>query len=740
MRRAVLGAAAALVLAPAGFASDLLILAGGEQRRGVLASCDDERCQFDGAPVPLAGLLWIGLGVGEDPPPRNIAAPGAVAADGALTTGSLVGLSQGAVVLDTADLERGAVRWLRIAPVPPPVDVLVRRDGALRTGALQGCAAGSCTMAGVAATRAELAWIALAASPESIVVPAPPQDPARDQAQFADGSTRVTPLVGVGAANVVLGSGTFPRAEIAWIYLAPPATEGGPPVYRPGPPSPPLPPPAGSPPGRPGGPGSAPPPDVPPTQPSQPPQPPDTGMPSGPPVCDPQQGMTPGSGAIWTGTARMHQRMSGAGFFDEDRSDFEVKLREACEVPVLDLSVTPARRIGTITWLDSGGTVQHDWHKDEMTGYCLCEGNKTFTEPSWFGGAFYRRTAPGDATAAIAFDLPARSFYSVVLSSTGETMEAPCRGETCSGIGGRTLMQFHAGRYPNLSPEASWDPEVRDLEGGALRGRYTKALGPATLEVSWSICRAGVPCPPPPEGTAPPGPPPAGEEPEPPGDCDETRADRAQLDLKMDQLRTVLGALETATADYARIENQAAQWQGDFNQATWDCRLWGTAQMLASFLLSNFSPQIPGRPLAPAPGRSGLRWTENYEPGKAFANVISLLDKVIENDGSWLLPDYEFDALFGASAEDVWDGFNMGLDAIGPSAPQDLRAGLQSCGAPTLNEVLDGAYEYLRLLEQVKPLADRMHTLLNHARDLDEGIFDFCLSHAKACEDYPRCN
>ena len=79
------------------------------------------------------------------------------------------------------------------------------------------------------------------------------------------------------------------------------------------------------------------------------------------------------------------------------------------------------------------------------------------------------------------------------------------------------------------------------------------------------------------------------------------------------------------------------------------------------------------------------------------------------------------------------------LRAIGPSAPQDLKAGLQTCGAPTLNEVLDGAYEYLRLLEQVKPLADRMHTLMNQARDLDEAIFDFCLSHAEACAAYSRC-
>ena len=43
------------------------------------------------------------------------------------------------------------------------------------------------------------------------------------------------------------------------------------------------------------------------------------------------------------------------------------------------------------------------------------------------------------------------------------------------------------------------------------------------------------------------------------------------------------------------------------------------------------------------------------------------------------------------------------------------------------------------VLEQIQPLADRMHKLMNDARDKDEEIFDFCLSHAKACEDYARC-
>ncbi len=107
MRRTLLCLGAALLVsaitstdAPAtasGAAGDLLILAGGERRSGALTSCDGESCRFDGAPVPLAEVLWIGLGIGEGEaePPRGVASPGAVLPDGSLTAGKLVGLSQG---------------------------------------------------------------------------------------------------------------------------------------------------------------------------------------------------------------------------------------------------------------------------------------------------------------------------------------------------------------------------------------------------------------------------------------------------------------------------------------------------------------------------------------------------------------------------------------------------------------------------------------------------------------------
>ncbi|MDQ1349473.1 MAG: hypothetical protein QG573_2852, partial [Acidobacteriota bacterium] len=531
------------------------------------------------------------------------------------------------------------------------------------------------------------------------------------------------------AGNVVLGSGTFPRSEIAWIYLAPPAPEPGPPVIR----DPPAPPP---------GPGPA---GPPPPQPPQPAPPPQAPPPPGPPA-----GSQGERGALWTGTLIARTSGYSSDVYSEWNATIDVRLREYSSPWYCWNAVTrQAPVVGKLVrLLPEGSVVRNSFHCSGPGLSCSgsgavnvsvsAEGEAGLTQPA----AIYLKTRDVDTAGCEPFGVPVDggSYFLGVGTRSSDTFPVTWTSTTGTSTEPSGFLSPVAG-WSHLIPFSECaDREVRTLEGGGgvMRGSYS---GPCTgccpnLTMSWSVCREGAACPPPPE--LPPLPPAGGEE-EPPTDCDETRDDRVQLDLRMDQLRGILGALETATAEYGRIEEQAAQWQGDFNQATWDCRRWDFAQMLASFLLSNWAPTIEGAPLAPAPGRPGMTWTEPYNPGQAFANVISMLSKVLDDDGSWILPDHEFESIFGASAEDVWDGFTMGMNALGPSAPQDLRAGLQTCGAPTLNEVLDGAYEYLRLLEQIQPLADRMHKLMNDARDKDEEIFDFCLSHAKACEDYARC-
>jgi hypothetical protein len=170
-----------------------------------------------------------------------------------------------------------------------------------------------------------------------------------------------------------------------------------------------------------------------------------------------------------------------------------------------------------------------------------------------------------------------------VLSSTGTTLEAPCHGETCGGIAGRTLMQFHAGRPPDVSPEASWDPELRDLESGALRGRYTKALGPATLEVAWSICRAGVPCPPPPEGSGGSTSPPPTEDFDP---CGRSGQQAALRDTCHAELDALLDGLAPALAEYNDEMGQAEANRAAFERAQDFCELYDKAKEVLEAILS----------------------------------------------------------------------------------------------------------------------------------------------------------
>lgn len=577
MRRAVLCLVAAFAVAPPVIGSDVLMLAGGERRTGALTSCDDEHCRLDGAAVALADLVWIGLGVGEEAPPKGIAAPGAVVAPAAgalaagrsLIAGRLLGISQGVVVLDTAELERRQVRWVRVAEVPPPVDVLVRRDGALRTGALQGCAAGGCTMAGTTTTRADLAWIALGASPETIVVPQAPQDPARDQAELADGSTRVTPLIGVGTADVVLGSGTFPRAEIAWIYLAPPAAEpGGGPVYRPSPPEP----------GSPQGP--APPPTSPGGQPA--PGPPAPGSPAG----------SPGErGALWTGTLTARAYGNADDVYSEWNVTIDVRLREYSNPwHCWNAATRQAPRVGTLLRLLPEGSVVRNSFRCSGP-YVSCSGSGAVTVSAAEGedgltqpAAIYLRTRDVDTSDCQIFDVPlgGGSYFLGVGTRPSDTFPVTWVSESGSSTEPTGFLPLVAGWSPVLPTTECADREVRNLEGGGgvMRGSYT---GPCTgccpnLAMSWSVCREGAACPPPPELPAG-----ASEEFDP---CGRSGQQAALRDTCHAQLDALLDGLAPALAEYNAEMKLAEDNRAEFERAQDFCELYDKAKEVLEAILS----------------------------------------------------------------------------------------------------------------------------------------------------------
>ena len=216
-------------------AQDLVIRQDGSRASGRLTACAGERCMLGGKPVPRSEIAWIGLGVDpQAPPPGGTGGPRVHLADGTVRPGAMVGLSLGSVALADGSLERHLVRWICLAcggasaEATATRDLLIGRGGALRWGELQGCAGVACTLDNQPTPLAAVAWIGLAVDPENVAVPPVPADPNADTVVFRDGSARPAPLVGVDATTVATQRGSFPRPQVAWIYVAP----------RPGPPGP----------------------------------------------------------------------------------------------------------------------------------------------------------------------------------------------------------------------------------------------------------------------------------------------------------------------------------------------------------------------------------------------------------------------------------------------------------------------------------------------------------------------
>jgi len=598
-------------------------------------------------------------------------------------------------------------------------DVLILRDGTRRQGTIAGCR-DECTLDGEKVARSTIVWVGLGAGGTA---PPPPRNPGSDEVHLVSGRIVVGEFGGMSLGAVLIGEDSFDRDEVAWLRFAGPEPAPTPTPTPPGPPAVVVP--EGRPTGSSGTPAGQP---VPPPRPAPAPRP----TPPLPTPAPPAQPERPPSGrgergALWTGTIIGRDYGNVDGVDTEISYTIDVKLREyryPMECLLVDASGrATAPRAGTqVHFASEGSRITMRYTATSPWGTGSGQGETTVTSPPNVGGdlgAIWTKSVDRDLSGCLGADIPlGRSVYMLGIAGRGATYTVRWSN------GSEGQMDFATsviGRSPSMPATPCSDNEVRLLEGGGrMAGRFTVPCTGCcpTAEMAWSICREGVACPPPPPssgpGAAPPSPSPA--------PCDETREDRAQLELLMDQWRAYAGLVKQSTAEFDALQRKASQAKGDFEQAMRDCNLWGLAQLLVSLLTSG---AVEGQP----------------EGFNAFVTYGSQLDKIASGDPSWLLPSYNV-RIRGqqwTSLETAWDTFNYGYANLGASAPQQLIDRLRGCGAPTLEGVLDGAYEYLHLMEELKPLADRMHERENRLHDQEEKIFDFCLRNPKVCEDYDRC-
>jgi hypothetical protein len=273
-----------------------------------------------------------------------------------------------------------------------------------------------------------------------------------------------------------------------------------------------------------------------------------------------------------------------------------------------------------------------------------------------------------------------------------------------------------------------------DSNGGRMSGSYSATMSDGQLRVSWNVCREGVSCAGPTDD--------APEEETAEEDiCPEPRNETALLNLTLDQQSLFMRRLQAKFDEYFRLADEARQYEDEFNHATTHCYLWTGAKMWATFVLSNFAPTSVTRYApSPVPPAGGTLPPSKYtiEAGKEFANLLGLIEKVLDNDGSWTLPNTEFGGWF--SSEDIWDGFTTAYGAVAPSSFEAQIEGLRSCGAPTMQDQMDGAIKFLRLMAEVEPLMRDVHETLNRLRDMDEEqLFDAWNDYRRACLDHAAC-
>jgi hypothetical protein len=626
--RLPLAAVACLVLAGSArtaVAQDVVIARDGTRSTGRLASCVGGVCMLGGKEIARAGIAWIGFGQ-EGAPSREAAGgiePGArdspdadrlLLADGSTVAARVVGISLGVVATDAGSYDRSLVAWVRFAGAPEaePGDLLLLRSGASSTGELAGCTEAACTFEGRAYGRDEISWLGLGTGEAS---PPLAQDPGEDEVHLAEGDVVPGRVHRVGADEVVAARGHWPRDRVAWIRLTPLLEDGE------------------APPGQIGAPED----DVEPAGEGEETVDDDGGddadglrhddPPFEPPPTDPRApGPPPGNGegelgTLWTGTLTGHMY----GVADGIRSDWtvsvEVRLRER-RFPWICVLDGRAQRIGTFVELEPERSVITNQYA--CSGQDLvCSGSGSVTVSAGRGiegighaSSMWLKDVDRDISSCLGVDLDVPrggGIYVIGISARHDdefTVRMDVPGGSSTTEHGYASPVIGGGILPDSPP--CGDRALRTLEGGGtiMRGSFSGACVGCCPQIaaSWSVCREGVACPPPPEPETGAAPPPAEEDP-----CDRIGNLPSQRDLCRNQLDLLTARLEPHVQAHADLIARANENIDAFASADLQCEIWDQTEKLLKTLITG------------GMGRAG-------EAGRALLYLADVLEKAQGGD------------------------------------------------------------------------------------------------------------
>jgi hypothetical protein len=582
--------------------------------------------------------------------------------------------------------DRGSESTRKPSPLPPkatttkPVKDYVIATSGLREGRLLGCAGESCTIEGGAVPIAQTIFIGL-----GVETPAPPQlkDYMHDQIVLRDGSVQQGRMVGISVSSVVTDRGSRKRDDVAWIYLVPKPTQAEQPAGF------------GAPQDKPArneqptrretdrGGSSTPDPNLPPGQPA---------------------------GARWFGSIQSRHTWNETGAKGETTAQVNLRLREQRQSLLHDPGVPYSPRdrpVLAFTVLGHDGSTIDERHRaiggtaGGQAGV-PCEGNGR-AEVKGEAGAIWRNLSGGDVSRAAGFPVPREGSYQFrqVTNTEPDGYLYRCDNGYSGSSYGFSVLSF-----------ASNDPhtvESRITEGGnRITGRSAWSQDGHDYETTWSICREGVACPPPPQ----PGPvASAASDP----DCPEPKYEADILNLALDQLKLKSNQLATKSDELLRLQNQARQYKSDFDLAIYTCNRIGDLQTLLGLLMG-----------------------QGPENVQEFTNLLGVVQKVLDNDPTFLFSNEDyFDKRL--HLEQIWDTLMYGASKVSPGQPSSAREQLMGCAGSNLDTVFEDAMKFVQLTEQIEPLLPQISKILNDMRAQDDKIKELWDKYHAACLRYAQC-